>query len=188
MNPPDLYGNNSSPGAPHMDAEQTLRLIASLPAPQGLSERVYAGLRTAQAAGPRPARVLAWPTALRPSRQWMSSTAMRSAAAAAIVFVVAGGGWGVYTRVQQSQPARVLVMPPHVAAPGGFSSGAAIRTPQSPNGPVLTHPLSAQPHVKPLRVLPPKVMPKVALDPVVRAPVFPVPLRTAPKPAAPQVQ
>ena len=36
---------------------------------------------------------------------------MRTAAAAAIVFVVAGGGWGVYTRVQQGQPARMIVMP-----------------------------------------------------------------------------
>ena len=36
---------------------------------------------------------------------------MRGAAAAAIVFVVAGGGWGIYTRVQPSQPAKVMVMP-----------------------------------------------------------------------------
>jgi hypothetical protein len=111
--------------------ETTLRLIAQLPAPRGLEDRVKAELRAA----PRRARVLSWPAALRSDSPWM-----RSAAAAAIVFVVAGGGWGVYSRVQQPQPARVIVMPPRVAAPGGFSSAAAIRTPNTLNGPVVANP------------------------------------------------
>jgi hypothetical protein len=188
MNPPDLYGNNTGPGSQNMDAEQSLRLIASLPAPEGLGERVYAGLRAAQQAGPRPARILAWPERLRPSGHWMSSTAMRSAAAAAIVFVVAGGGWGVYTHVQQSQPARVLVMPPRVAVPGGFSTGAAMRTPQSPNGPVLTHPLPAQPHVRAPGVQPPRVMPKPAQAPLHRGQAAAIQLPSGRRPVAPQAQ
>jgi len=69
---------------------------------------------------------------------------MRSAAAAAIVFVVAGGGWGVYSRVQQPQAARVTVMPPRLAAPGSFSSAAAIRTPKTLDGPVVANPATTK--------------------------------------------
>jgi hypothetical protein len=72
-------------------AEATLRLIARLPAPDGLEDRVMAGLKTA----PRTARVLVWPSLFQPTTGWM-----RGAAAAAIVFVVAGGGWGIYSYVQ----------------------------------------------------------------------------------------
>ncbi|MGC1462237.1 MAG: hypothetical protein WA802_08550 [Terracidiphilus sp.] len=128
---------NSTSGAPHErdsgSAEATLRLIARLPAPQGLEERVNAGLRSA----PRTGRVLQWPNALRPTSSWM-----RGAAAAAIVFVVAGGGWGIYMRVQPSQPARVIAMPPRVGA--GFSSAGAMRTPQTLNGPVVAAPVARQ--------------------------------------------
>ena len=120
--------------------EDTLRLIAGLPAPAGLEDRVQAGLRAA----PAKARILHWPTALLPSRG-LAGSWMRSAAAAAIVVVVAGGGWGIYSRVQPSQPARVLVMPPRVGAGGGFSNAGAMRTPQTLNGPVLTHPATAVP-------------------------------------------
>ena len=116
--------------------EDTLRLIAQLPAPEGIEDRVRAELRAA----PRRARVLSWPAALRSDSPWM-----RSAAAAAIVFVVAGGGWGVYARVQQPQLARVIVMPPRVAAPGSFSSAAAIRTPNTLNGPVVANPVTVKP-------------------------------------------
>jgi hypothetical protein len=121
------------------EAEATLRLIARLPAPAGLEERVKAGLRTARlSAAPARvssrARILSFPTRSRLESNWM-----RSAAAAAIVFVVVGGGWGVYSRVQPAQPARVTVLPPRVATPGGFSSAGAMRTPQTLNGPVVTH-------------------------------------------------
>src|ERR1035437_10280252 len=123
-------GDVSSP------AETTLRLIAKLPASEGIEDRVMAGVKAA----PRGARVLHWPEVLQPAGGWM-----RSAAAAAIVFVVAGGGWGVYSRVQQPQQARVIVLPPHGPAQVGFSSAGAMRTPQTLNGPVLAHPVTAQP-------------------------------------------
>lgn len=125
--------DGSACGAAPSAAEETLRLIASLRAPQGLEERVYAGL----IAQPRRGRILNWPSAPRLSSSWM-----RTAAAAAIVFVVAGGGWGVYSRVQRPQPGNVVVMPPRVAAPGGFSSAGAMRTPNTLNGPVLAHPVT----------------------------------------------
>jgi hypothetical protein len=119
--------------------ESTLRLIASLPAPEGLAERVQAGLRTAPAAASGAAtgrtRILAWPAALRLENGWLQSSLARSAAAAAIAAVVAGGGWGVYSRVQLTQPQRGIALP-RVAAPGGFQGAGAMRTPQTLNGPV----------------------------------------------------
>jgi hypothetical protein len=122
-------------------AEATLRLIATLPAPEGLAERVQFRLD----AEPRTAQVLAWPAALRPGADWMRGNAMRTAAAAAIVFAVAGGGWGVYSRVQPASSARVIVMPSRGNAPGAFSNADAIRVPQAANGPVLAKPITASP-------------------------------------------
>jgi len=138
MNTPDRksFSNQTDSASDLSAAEATLRLIASLPAPEGLEDRIQAGLLAA----PRKARILAWPAALTPSSGWV-----RAAAAATIVFVVAGGGWGVYSRVQQPPTAKVIVLPPHGAAQGGFSSAGAMRTPQTLNGPVLAHPAAAQP-------------------------------------------
>ena len=111
-------------------AEVTLQLIARLPAPDGLEERVHAGLRAA----PRRARVLAWPASM--TGEWM-----RAAAAAAIVCVVAGGGWGIYLRVQPGQ-----VVPgmggPRLPAPGGFTESGAVRRPQTLVGPTVSAPVT----------------------------------------------
>ena len=132
-------------GAAPGEVETTLRLVAGLSAPAGLEDRVLAGLRAARlSAAPNRAlnktRILSWPTRTRLESNWM-----RSAAAAAIVFVVVGGGWGVYSRVQPVQPARVIAMPPRVATTGGFSSAGAMRTPQTLNGPVVTHKATVTP-------------------------------------------
>jgi hypothetical protein len=132
---PNPHNSNLSASAQET-GEETLRLIASLPAPAGLEDRVHAALSAAPARG----RVLAWPAALRPQSGWM-----RTAAAAAIVFVIAGGGWGVYTRVEQGQPAKVIVMPPRIAGPGGFSSAGAMRTPQTLSGPTVNPPDKTKP-------------------------------------------
>jgi len=143
-----------APRADDNSAEATLHLIANLPAPQGLEDRVITGLKAA----PRTARILHWPEMLRPTSGWM-----RGAAAAAIVFVVAGGGWGIYTHVQPTPSARVIVMPPRTGAAGGFSNAGAMRTPQTLNGPMLVEPVPAQPvapapdKVKPLKKVSEKV-------------------------------
>jgi hypothetical protein len=116
---------NSIHSLPGNEAEETLRLIAKLSAPQGLEERMQSALRKA----PRTTAVLPWPEARQNSRGWM-----RGAAAAAIVFVVAGGGWSIAARLHPAEPARVIAMP-RVAASGGFSSAGAMRTPQTFNVP-----------------------------------------------------
>ena len=135
-------GSNSiSAVVPHGgpdSAEATLRLIAQLPAPLGLEDRVLAGLNSA----PRSGRLLHWPGIMNPTASWM-----RGAAAAAIVFVVAGGGWGIYSRVHTAVPAKAVAMPPHVGAVSGFSSAGAMRTPQTLKGPVIAQPAGAQPDV-----------------------------------------
>jgi hypothetical protein len=121
--------------------EPTLRLIASLPAPAGLEDRVKEGLRAA----PRTGQVLRWPSRAGMGG-WMQGKAVRAAAAAAIVFVVAGGGWGVYSRVQPARSPKVIAMPQRlnvVKGAGGFSSAGAMRTPQTLDGPVLTHPVAS---------------------------------------------
>jgi hypothetical protein len=131
--------------------EETLRLLAHLPAPEGLEERVEAGLRAAPNTGK--ARILRWPVARRLENPWV-----RAAAAAAIVAVIVGGGWGVYSSVEMVQPARGIVVPQHVAAPGGgFSNAGAMRTPQTLNGPIVAPPAATKPAV----VAPPAATPAV---------------------------
>ena len=105
-------------------AEQTLRMIANLPAPEGLTERVQNRLRNA----PRSSRRMAWPLAFAPVSRG-NSHAWRSAAAAAIVCVVAGGGWQIYAHVQPSSSARVVVTPEPVRPARGFSIGGSVHTP-----------------------------------------------------------
>lgn len=126
-------GNSSGNDSIQNEVDATLRLVASLPAPEGIEDRVHTALRTA----PRGGRILDWP-----ARFVMESAWMRSAAAAAIAFVVVGGGWGVYSRVQV---AKVIEMPSQVSAPGGgFSSAGAKRTPETVTGPVINHPAAVQ--------------------------------------------
>jgi len=122
-------------------AEETLRLVAALPVPMGLEDRVKAGLQTAAQNG----RVLHWPSSSLRGGGWMKGRAARAAAAAAIVFVVAGGGWGVYSRVQPVQSPKVIAMPQRINSSGGFSNAGAMRTPQTLTGPVLAHPVATTP-------------------------------------------
>lgn len=123
-------------------AEETLRLVAKLPPPEGLVDRVQTRLRLA----PSAARMLEWPIPVRSAGGWMHSTLIRGAAAAAIVCVVAGGGWGIFMRVPHAAvpAAKVIVMPARVGSSGGFSSAGAMRTPDTLKGPVLTHNLKPE--------------------------------------------
>jgi len=108
--------------------EETLRLIATLPGPAGLEARIQAGL----GAHPAPGRVLPWRGRLHPQSAWL-----RAAAAAAIVSVVVGGGWGIASHVELEQAGRGSMMSPSAAAPAGFSSAGAIRTPHTLDAPVV---------------------------------------------------
>jgi hypothetical protein len=110
--------------------DETLRLMATLPAPEGLAERVQAGLRAA----PRSTVILSWPMSQSPNGSFL-----RGAAAAAIVCVVAGGGWRIYSRIPTSTAPQVLQMPQHSGASYGFGSANARRVPETLEGPVLTH-------------------------------------------------
>jgi hypothetical protein len=134
MNTPTEHPSNRADGRA---AEETLRLIASLPGPEGLEDRVKAAL----SAAPRRGRILHWPAgAGSAGGGWIHRTGARCAAAAAIVVVVAGGGWGVYSRVQPAPTSKTIAMP-RVTAPGGFSNAGAMRTPQTLNGTLLNRPL-----------------------------------------------
>ena len=156
MNP---WGQNSTDGVSgSADFEETLRLIARLAPPEGLEERVQAGLKAAPALGA--VQILAWPTALRLDSAWM-----RSAAAAAIVAVVVGGSWSVYSRVQSIQPTRAITVPLHLSTRGGFSSAGAMRTPQTLNGPIVVeHPVISTPLSVPTAV---KAGPQVKQAPLI---------------------
>jgi hypothetical protein len=123
-------------------SEDTLRLIARLPTPEGLADRVQAGLRDA----PQTGRVLPWRAPLRPAGGWIHSRMARGAAAAMIVSVVAGGGWAIYSRVAPASTARVIVMRQTVGATGGgFAPAGAKRVPETLQGPVLTHRVAQAP-------------------------------------------
>jgi hypothetical protein len=142
MNLPTTNRLDSHAGSPAGGAEETLRLVAGVAAPEGLEDRVKAALRQA----PRTARILPWPSAK--GSRWMQNQWARSAAAAAIVFVVAGGGWRVYKQAQPAPAPKVIAMP-RVIAPGGFATGGAMRTPQTLVGPTVTHKKPAATKTKP---------------------------------------
>lgn len=130
---------NAEPMSP---AENTLRLIAQLPAPEGLEDRVKSELLTHKSA-----RVLRWPVWMTADGMFYAN-ALRGAAAAAIVCIVAGGGWQIYSHVQGPPTAQAIPAAVPARIGNGFSSAGAMRTPNSPNGPVLTHPRVPAPQTK----------------------------------------
>ena len=133
MNP---RGRTDEGGSTGYDA--TLHLIAHVPVPGGLEERVHAALKST----PSQARILAWPAS------GLVVGWARAAAAAGIVAVVAGGGWGVYHHAQMHSAAKVAQ--PQVTAPqkGGFATAGAVRTPDTVKGPAAVdaaHPAKTKP-------------------------------------------
>ena len=124
------------------NAEEILRVIATLPAPEGLVERVQLRL----IAVPSRVTVFRWYGFNRGG--WMFSPVLRGCAAAAIVLLVAGGGFAIYSRVQPSPNAKVIEMPARIGNGGAFSTGSAMHTPDTLKGPVLAQPaLPAQQNV-----------------------------------------
>lgn len=132
--------NSFDRSAGAIDAEKTLQQIASLPAPDGLEDRVKAGLH----AVPRRASLIQWPLSSAAGGRWVHSSAMRAAAAALIVSVVAGGAWGVYSHIRLAPLPTAAAVPQRVNGTGGFSSAGATRKPQNLDGPVLTNPVIEQ--------------------------------------------
>jgi len=124
--------DDSAQALQQLDA--TLHMLAKLPVPVGMEDRVFAGVLAA----PRGARVLHWP---RPfyTRDWM-----RGIAAAAIVLAVGGGGWGIYSHVEQNAPAQVEVTPRRIQQPGAFSSAGVMRRPQTITGPEVNKPAATE--------------------------------------------
>jgi hypothetical protein len=133
----------TSPGQNHVpdrvrNAEETLRLLATLPVPEDLVDRVQARL----AAAPPRSFLSGW--SLFGRNGWMFSPVfsqgLRGCAAAAIVLLVAGGGFAISSHVQPSPSAKVIEMPARVGNSGGFSNASAMRTPETLKGPVLVNP------------------------------------------------
>jgi hypothetical protein len=125
--------NDLDRSAGAVDAEETLRLIASLPAPEGIEERVKAGVHIAD----RQASVMSWP---ENKTRWTQVSGLRAAAAAAIVFVVAGGGWSVYSHIRLAPAPTAVAAPQRIDGGGGMSAAGAMRTPKTLDGPVVAVP------------------------------------------------
>ena len=147
---------NPSDRAALASLDETLRLIARLPAPAGIEDRIQAGvhagvltgskagLKAESQAGSRFGRLLMWPAQLKPQGGWMESAALRAAAAAAIVCVVLGGGWGIHSRFHSAPLPTAISQPPRLAAPSGFSSAGAMHTPLTLNGPLVAQPAKTE--------------------------------------------
>lgn len=139
--PPDGYRSDPEDRSPMGPGEDTLRLIAGLPAPGGLADRVRAGLHAA----PRASWILVGRDRLRPPFGWMYSSLVRGLAAAAIVCAVACGAWRIYSRVQPAAKALVVPASPDSSGGKGFSTAGSRHIPETLQGPVLNHPVVAPP-------------------------------------------
>lgn len=130
MNMNNQFG--AQPGM-HSETDDTLRLLAKLPVPDGLEERVHASLKHTS----RSAEVISWPSSGGSARGWMNGPLMRGAAAAAIVLVVMGGSWAMSSYVHPAPIPQAIAQPRVIAPRGGFSSANAMRTPTTLNGPTV---------------------------------------------------
>jgi hypothetical protein len=109
-------------------AEETLRLLAELPPPANLTDRVHRRLAMEKA---RPERRSFWSL-------WMPAQRLQYAAAALLVVAVAGSTWSLYHGHPQAemkpgshmQTAPVL---PSAASAGSFGSAGAERVPPTLN-------------------------------------------------------
>jgi hypothetical protein len=125
--------------------EDTLRILAALPPPEGMVDRVQARLQTAPRFSTRFGGILPWPVSFAPA--WGYGGMARSAAAAAIVCLVAGGGWQIYSHVQTGPSAQILVMPAPSGPARGFSIGGSVHTPDPVRTPAPARPLNSSPAI-----------------------------------------
>lgn len=116
--------------------EQTLKLVAELPAPERLAERVKAEL-----SAPARGRLLAWPVQGSQRTLWL-----RAAIAAGLLVAVAAGGVTAYRWVAPASTAHSA--PARPAAQQNFSTAGAMRTPHTVNGPAALPEAHARPQEK----------------------------------------
>lgn len=126
----DSFHSQSGQGR---DAEETLRLVAQLPPPPDIADRVHHRLAAEQMAQASPARRGFWSL-------WMPAQRLQFAAAAVLVIAVAGSTWSVYhmhPRTTNAAPAAASSAPgggtASEGARGGFRSAAAERVPPTLN-------------------------------------------------------
>jgi len=115
------------------EAEHTLRLVAELPPPSELTERVHQRLSEARGLQPRPR--------LRPGfwSFWLPAQRLQFAGAALLVVAFASSTWSVYhTRISKPASGRPvssapggLIAPQSPGPNGGFGSAAADRRPST---------------------------------------------------------
>jgi len=107
-----------------LEAEETLRLLATLPPPEDLADRVHARLASAAVAPPRRGF---W-------SYWLPAQRFQFAAAAALMLAVVGSTWGVY---HQHSQLGATAPAPHPAAPApaasGFGTAGTVRVPPTLN-------------------------------------------------------
>ena len=133
-----------------LSVDETLRMIARMPVPELLEERVKAGLQLAE----KPGRVLGWPSERRAGSRgaWMQAGWARGTAAAAIALAVVGGGWGIYARVEPAQSAKTVAVPA-AKQDGTFSEAGAMRRPQTVVGPTVNPAVQSRPQTTQKKVV-----------------------------------
>jgi len=119
------------------EAEETLRLVAALPPPGELTDRIHARLGAELRV---PARRGFW-------AHWQPARRFQFAGAAALAVAVAGSTWTVYHRRPQAGVGAQTVRPVAPVEPTGegFGTAGAVRVPPTLN-PIKVHPA---PHRKP---------------------------------------
>jgi hypothetical protein len=119
----------SNPYETRIEAEETLRLLAELPSPENLADRVHASVRTQMALDRvAPARRGFWAL-------WSPGRRLQFAGVGVLAVAVAGSMW----TINRSHQAGVSQQTPQVAAPlqpvsdSGFSGAKAARVPNTLN-------------------------------------------------------
>jgi hypothetical protein len=104
------------------EATETLRLLATLPPPEGFTDRVHRRVANAAKA---PSRRGFWSL-------WMPMQRLQFAGAALLVLAVGGASWSVYrTNNHAPHASGAPGVAPQVAPSGGFGSAGAERHPST---------------------------------------------------------
>ena len=114
---PHSNSSNASGRDAGQNAEETLRLLAELPPPAELTDRVHRRIAEAQVT---PERQGFWSL-------WMPVQRFQFAGAAVLVIAVAGSVWSVYHRHPQAGTAtQIPSSAPQVATPGAGAAGGFV--------------------------------------------------------------